>query len=76
MECLASQDVTACPAEEPAAPAARPRQLAVGFRFDNLRGQDKKTDKAEKARRLPLRVQVAVPVYSRIVYRAGTVSVR
>jgi hypothetical protein len=72
MECLASQDVTACPAEEPAAPAAGPRQLAVGFRFDNQRGKQE----TDKPRRLPLRVAVAVPVYSRIVYRAGTVSVR
>jgi hypothetical protein len=73
MECLASQDVTAYPADEPEAPAARPRQLAVGFRFDNLRGRPKAED---KTRRLPLRLAVAVPVYSRIVYRAGTVSVR
>jgi len=69
MECPACQDVTASPAEEPEAQAARPRKLAVGFQFDNLRGQ-------ARPRRLPMRVAVTVPTYSRIVYRAGSISVR
>jgi hypothetical protein len=69
MECLACQDVTASPAQAPEPTPARPRKLAVGFQFDNLR-------QAEKPRRLPLRAAVVVPPYSRIVYRAGTVTVR
>lgn len=69
MECLACQEVTASPAEEPEHPAARPRKLAVGFRFDNLRQPDKPA-------RVPFRAAAVVPTYSRIVYRAGTVSVR
>jgi hypothetical protein len=69
MESLACQEVTACPAEEPAPAAARSRKLAVAFQFDNLRN-------GEKARRLTPRPAIAVPAYSRIVYRAGAVSVR
>ncbi len=69
MECLACQEVTASPAQEPECPAAPPRKLAVGFRFDNLRQPDTPA-------RIPARTAVAVPPYSRIVYRAGSVSVR
>lgn len=69
MECLACQDVTASPAQAPEETAARPRKLAVGFQFDNLR-------QPERPRRLPLRAAVVVPPSSRIVYRAGTVSVK
>jgi hypothetical protein len=69
MESLACQEVTARPAEEPTTPAAPPRQLTVAFRFDNLRGR-------EKPRRLALGPAIAVPTRSRIVYRAGAVSVR
>jgi hypothetical protein len=69
MESLACQEVTACPAEAPAPAAARSRQLAVAFQFDNLRGR-------EKTRRPTTRSAIAVPAFSRIVYRGGAISVR
>jgi hypothetical protein len=69
MEALASEDATECPAESPATPLARPRKVAVGFQFDNLRGK-------EEPRKRPVRAAIAVPPYSRIVYRAGSVSIK
>jgi hypothetical protein len=70
MESAACQEMTTCPAEEPAAAAIRPRQQAAAFQFDNLR------DRVERPRRLVPRAAIAVPAYSRIVYRAGAVTVR
>ncbi len=69
MEALACQDATECPDESAGAPLARPRKVAVAFQFDNMRGK-------EEPRQRPLRAAIAVPPYSRIVYRAGTVRVR
>jgi hypothetical protein len=69
MESLACQEVTACPAEAPEPAAARSRQLAVAFQFDNLRGRP-------KTRRPKASPALAVPGYSRIVFHAGAVSVR
>jgi hypothetical protein len=67
MDCTACQETTAYPTEKSEATPARTRRLAVTFQFDNLR--------PDKARR-PARAAIAVPAYSRIVYRDGVVSVR
>lgn len=68
MDSTACEDLTAYPAEKPTPAPAPSRRVAVSFQFDNLRGN--------KPRRLPMRAAMAVPAYSRIVYRDGAVSVR
>jgi hypothetical protein len=54
---------------EPAPAAYSFRRLAVAFESDDRRGQNKR-------RRRPADQTVTIPAYSRIVFRAGTVSVR
>lgn len=68
MESLASEDVTADAAEALATVRPRPPRLVVGFQFDNLRRRDKRPGTPGPT--------IAVPAYSRIVYRAGSVSIR
>jgi len=68
MDCTACQDTTAYPEEKTEAPPTRTRRLAVTFQFDNVR--------PDKPRRLAARAAIAVPAYSRIVYRDGVVSAR
>ena len=54
---------------EPAPAAYSFRRLAVAFDNDDRRGQNKR-------RRRPAEQTVTIPAYSRIVFRAGAVSVR
>jgi hypothetical protein len=69
MESCACQEAAPVPVEGPAEAVARSRQLAVAVQFDDLRGR-------ERPRRPAPRPAIAVPAYSRIVYRGGAVRVR
>jgi len=69
MESFACQEVASCPAEEAAPAPLRSRRLAVAFRFDNLRDRQAQPTPAPSP-------AIAVPAYSRIVYRAGAAHVR
>lgn len=79
MESLASEDLTARAAEAPATALAPSRRRVAGFRFANMLGPDDERVDArapQKPRRSFANRVLGVPTYSRIVYRAGTVSVR
>ena len=69
MESLACQEMVPCPAQEAAPATARSRRLAVAFQFDNLRSRQAQQSPDQHP-------TIAVPAYSRIVYRAGAVHAR
>jgi hypothetical protein len=66
----------ACHESLPSPPPAEPAPAAFSFRrlavtFDN----DDRQERSQRRRR-PLQQTVTIPTYSRIVFRAGNVSVR
>ena len=69
MDSLACEEVAPGPALGLTPAATRPRQLAVAFQSDYPRGR-------ERPRKFELRPAIAIPAYSRIVYRDGAVHVR
>jgi hypothetical protein len=69
MDGLACQEVARGPALELTPAAARPRRLAVAFQSSSPRGR-------ERPRKSEPHPAIAVPAYSRIVYRDGAAHVR
>jgi hypothetical protein len=69
MDSLACEEMAPGPTLGLPPAATRPRQLAVVFQADNPRS-------GERPRKFEPRPAIAIPAYSRIVYRDGAVHVR